>query len=90
MESAKNRSRMILSLFSFIVFIVPVLGSNIATFSDTKCKDSLNNIPGPNGYPNGTCTPLDTKGAIGSFQVVDLDPGCSGTTHQIFLLKNLR
>lgn len=52
--------------------------SNIATFEDAKCKDSKENINGPNGYPNGTCTPLDKKGSYKSFQVVGLDEGCSG------------
>ena len=52
--------------------------SNIATFSDAKCEDSEDNINGPNGYPNGTCTRIDWKGSFKSFQVVDVDKGCGG------------
>jgi hypothetical protein len=28
--------------------------------------------------PNGTCSYLTSNGPFGSFQIVDLDPGCSG------------
>ena len=54
-----------------------VSGSNIATFEDDSCANSLDNINGPNGYPDGTCTSLNLE-PIESFQVVGLDPGCMG------------
>lgn len=63
-----------------LAFIVITLGSNVAIFEDGKCKDSKQNIDGPNGYPNGTCTALDKKGSYKSFQIVDLDDGCTGMT----------
>jgi hypothetical protein len=52
--------------------------STISTFADANCKDSLVSVDGPNGYPNGTCTDLRGTGTYGSFQVVGLDPGCTG------------
>jgi len=56
-------------------------GTHIATFTDTKCKDSFRDIDGPNGYPNGTCSRLDSEGSFGSFQVVQQDPGCGVTIY---------
>lgn len=50
----------------------------ISTFSDASCQDSLRSLDGPNGYPNGTCTPLATSGTYDSFQLVGIDPGCEG------------
>ena len=52
--------------------------SQIALFSDENCQESLRGLEGPNGYPNGTCTDLRRNGPYGSFQVVGLDPGCTG------------
>lgn len=52
--------------------------SQIALFTDGNCQDSLRGLEGPNGYPNGTCTDLRRTGPYGSFQVVGLDPGCTG------------
>lgn len=52
--------------------------SQIALFTDDHCQDSLRGLEGPNGYPNGTCTDLRRNGPYGSFQVVGLDPGCTG------------
>ncbi|KAF2681599.1 hypothetical protein K458DRAFT_309108 [Lentithecium fluviatile CBS 122367] len=71
----------ILAFFTPVLFILPALSTNIATFTDAKCKESHENISGPNGYPNGTCTVLDVQGSFGSFQVVDEDPGCSVTIY---------
>jgi hypothetical protein len=53
--------------------------SQIALFEDDNCQESLRGLEGPNGYPNGTCTDLRRNGPYGSFQVVGLDPGCTGT-----------
>jgi hypothetical protein len=50
----------------------------IALFSDTNCRDFLRGLEGPNGYPNGICTDLRRNGPYGSFQVVGLDPRCTG------------
>lgn len=52
--------------------------SQIALFEDDNCQESLRGLEGPNGYPNGTCTDLRRNGPYGSFQVVGLDPGCTG------------
>ncbi|KAF1993551.1 hypothetical protein P154DRAFT_540316 [Amniculicola lignicola CBS 123094] len=55
-------------------------GSNIATFKDESCSQSIDNLSGPNGYPNGTCTRL-SLGTLKSFQVVNLDKGCAVTIY---------
>ncbi|KDB23929.1 hypothetical protein H109_04171 [Trichophyton interdigitale MR816] len=55
--------------------------SSIATFSDENCQNSLSSFDGPNGYPNGTCSRLERSGKYGSFQVVNLDNGCSVTLY---------
>lgn len=70
-----------LATFLALVSVVPPswAASTIATFSDSNCKDSLKGFDGPNGYPNGTCTDLRVRsGNYGSFQIVSLDPGCTG------------
>lgn len=68
-----------LSFFVAIALATSVFAkSQIALFSDDNCQESLRGIEGPNGYPNGTCTDLRRNGAYGSFQVVGLDPGCTG------------
>jgi len=57
--------------------------SIISRFTDTDCKDSLDSLYGPNGYPNGTCTDLRAENkTYGSFQVVRLDSGCAVTIYQ--------
>ncbi|KAF2446353.1 hypothetical protein P171DRAFT_430516 [Karstenula rhodostoma CBS 690.94] len=73
-----SQTRISLGLALVFTFIVGSQGSSLATFSDEKCLNSLEGIDGPNGYPNGTCTPLDIKGpAWKSFQIVGLDHGCT-------------
>ena len=62
------------ALYAAPVFAV----SQVALFADEHCKESLRGLEGPNGYPNGTCTDLRRTGRYGSFQVVGLDPGCTG------------
>jgi hypothetical protein len=57
-----------------------IASTQIALFSDENCEDSLRGLEGPNGYPNGTCTDLRRSGAYGSFRVVGLDAGCTGTS----------
>jgi hypothetical protein len=52
--------------------------STISTFTDAACSASLRSLNGPNGFPNGTCTDLRRSGPYGSFQIVALDPGCTG------------
>ncbi|KAF9733925.1 hypothetical protein PMIN06_009302 [Paraphaeosphaeria minitans] len=77
-----SQLRFSLGLVFFLTLVVASLGSSLATFTDDKCLDSLEGIEGPNGYPNGTCTPLDIKGpAWKSFQVVGLDHGCTPTVY---------
>jgi hypothetical protein len=66
-----------LIFISWVTKGADVSGSNIATFEDDSCARSLDNINGPNGYPDGTCTSLNLE-PIESFQVVGLDPGCMG------------
>lgn len=64
--------------------------SSIATFSDENCQNSLSSFDGPNGYPNGTCSRLERSGKYGSFQVVNLDNGCSGReTNMFFILSSI-
>lgn len=67
----------------FILCLVPLLVSatNIATFSDDSCQESFRDLEGPNGYPNGTCTQLNSRGPFKSFQLVEEDYGCSGETN---------
>ncbi|KAF2438969.1 hypothetical protein P171DRAFT_502090 [Karstenula rhodostoma CBS 690.94] len=71
------------SLFggALCLLLYTTFASNIATFEDQKCKESKENMNGPNGYPNGTCMPLDKKGSYKSFQIVGLDGGCSVTLY---------
>ena len=78
MAPARFRILAIFSLLSAFLPITTAQGSHIATFLDSDCKTSQNDLEGPNGYPNGTCTPLGKKGPYKSFQVVGLDEGCSG------------
>ncbi|KAF2106561.1 hypothetical protein BDV96DRAFT_607255 [Lophiotrema nucula] len=59
---------------------VVTASSDFSTFSDKKCSTSIDNISGPNGYPNGTCTAFNLKNNT-SFQLVDLDPGCAVTLY---------
>jgi hypothetical protein len=66
-------------------FILSVLASNIATFTDSACKNAYKSLKVENGYPNGTCSPLASEGSFGSFQVVGLDIGCTGTYHTEWL-----
>lgn len=65
-----------------LLFLSLVECSNIGTFKDKTCSKSLDNYNGPNGYPDGTCTPLHLQSQQ-SFQVVGLDPGCQGETSRI-------
>ncbi|PGH12345.1 hypothetical protein AJ80_06755 [Polytolypa hystricis UAMH7299] len=51
--------------------------TTISTFIDVECKQSYDSFDGPNGYPDGLCTELKKNGLIGSFQVIQQDPGCS-------------
>ncbi|OAG05612.1 uncharacterized protein CC84DRAFT_1186812 [Paraphaeosphaeria sporulosa] len=77
-----SQTRFSLGLAFILALVVGSLGSSLATFSDDKCLNSLEGIDGPNGYPNGTCTPLDIKGpAWKSFQIVGLDHGCTPTIY---------
>ncbi|KAF2269552.1 hypothetical protein CC78DRAFT_540079 [Lojkania enalia] len=62
------------SLMSF------VFSSDISTFTDSTCANSLDNLNGPNGYPNGTCTPLNIRNNQ-SFQITGLDSGCAVTLY---------
>lgn len=71
--------RIRLIILYILSFSTVCLTSSLATFKDEKCQASLEGINGPNGYPNGTCTPLDFKGHNWkSFQIVGLDSGCAG------------
>lgn len=54
------------------------LSSRISFFTDEQCADFTYDVRGPNGYPDGDCTLLNTKGDYGSFKVVRLDRGCDG------------
>lgn len=71
--------RYLLSVFLWVLQVggTDVSGSYIETFRDKTCVTSLNNFNGPDGYPDGTCTSLNLK-PLQSFQVVGLDPGCTG------------
>ncbi|KAL1799937.1 hypothetical protein ACET3X_000279 [Alternaria dauci] len=72
---------LVFNLFSSINVIQVVYGSRIATFTDGECKNSFQSFNAENGYPNGSCTRLADQGRYESFQVVDLDPGCSATIY---------
>ena len=75
----RGRFHICFVILSVLSFVAVSLSSSLATFQDEKCQASLEGINGPNGYPNGTCTPLDIKGNNWkSFQIVGLDPGCGG------------
>ncbi|OCL05611.1 hypothetical protein AOQ84DRAFT_355893 [Glonium stellatum] len=58
-----------------------VEATSIETFSDDACQKSYRSINGPDGYPNGTCTHLDSQGPFSSFQVVQEDNGCTVTIY---------
>lgn len=73
------RHSLLISIALLLLSLVTLSnGTHIATFSDEECKNSLQDLDGPNGYPNGTCMRIDRKGRFGSFQVTDTDAGCSG------------
>jgi LPXTG-motif cell wall-anchored protein len=78
MASARFRTTILFSFGTALLLVATAQSSHIATFLDDKCKTSQNDLEGPNGYPNGTCTPLGKKGPYKSFQVVGLDDGCGG------------
>lgn len=63
------------------------LSSRISFSSDEACEDFEYDVQGPNGYPDGECSLLDSKGSYGSFKVARLDQGCDGimTAHARFL-----
>ncbi|KAF4538207.1 uncharacterized protein LTHEOB_10977 [Lasiodiplodia theobromae] len=77
------------SVFCFIVlavlqFLVARSGAtDITVYKDSECLVSQDNINGPNGYPDGTCTLLRDRvtSNFSSFQVVDLDEGCGVTIY---------
>lgn len=75
-RTAKNMSLFI--LIPLLLLTHKVSTTNIATFTDSTCQSSYRNLAGPNGYPNGTCTSFQYIGSYKSFQVVDMDEGCSG------------
>lgn len=54
------------------------LGSRISFFFDSECESFSYDVRGPNGYPDGDCTLLNTKGNFSSFKVARLDRGCDG------------
>ncbi|ORY19165.1 hypothetical protein BCR34DRAFT_582354 [Clohesyomyces aquaticus] len=69
-------------LSSLCLFLIRgAASSSIGTFTDGKCTKSHELINGPNGYPDGTCTPLNLTSSLHGFQVVGLDSGCSVTIY---------
>lgn len=64
-----------------LLLVTAVEGTDVSTFEDGTCSTNLNNFNGPNGYPDGSCTPLNILPGQ-SFSVVGLDPGCSGNLEQ--------
>ncbi|KAH8697275.1 hypothetical protein BGW36DRAFT_378354 [Talaromyces proteolyticus] len=76
-----HRSLMSISILLLTLFASNALATVISTFSDDSCKDSYKAFNGPNGYPNGTCTPFRSNGAFGSFQVAQEDSGCGVTIY---------
>lgn len=70
----------LISLAVLAHFVAQTASTGIHIFTDTECTQSLNNITGPNGYPDGKCTNFSewAPSKFLSFQVVDLDPGCNG------------
>ncbi|KAF2728380.1 hypothetical protein EJ04DRAFT_569554 [Polyplosphaeria fusca] len=68
------------SLLVLLCCLTLASSTNIGTFTDSKCADTVDNLRGPNGYPNGTCTHLNLKNGT-SFQLIDVDPGCAVTIY---------
>ncbi|KAF2703085.1 hypothetical protein K504DRAFT_486061 [Pleomassaria siparia CBS 279.74] len=60
--------------------VAMVGASSIATYNETKCMKGLENMNGPNGYPEGICTLLPLK-SFQAFQIQGLDPGCGVTLY---------
>ncbi|OJD32496.1 uncharacterized protein BKCO1_37000195 [Diplodia corticola] len=75
-----QHSRNLIPLLVLASFAALSVSSEIHIFRDAQCTQTQNNITGPNGYPDGSCT-LFSQWASGnnysSFQVGDLDPGCT-------------
>lgn len=69
--------RFLALLLRLLVIVGVADATNIGTFKDKTCSKSADNYRGPNGYPDGTCTPLHLSGNS-SFSVVDIDRGCAG------------
>lgn len=65
---------------AFLACISGSLGSGITTFTDEQCKKSHEPLNVKNGYPDGLCMPLKITGNLDAFQIVQLDPGCAGTS----------
>ncbi|KAF2467947.1 uncharacterized protein BDR25DRAFT_327148 [Lindgomyces ingoldianus] len=70
----------LLLLYAFGLTRVTV-ATGIGTFTDNKCTKSHDLLTGPNGYPDGTCTPLNLTSSLPGFQVVGLDSGCAVTIY---------
>lgn len=78
-------------LTSLVLYATHVFAaSQLALFTDEHCQNSLRGLEGPNGYPNGTCTDLRRTGPYGSFQVVGLDPGCTGELKPLIVNRETR
>jgi hypothetical protein len=71
------------ALYTNFLFLACISGSSasgITSFLDGQCKKSQNALDVTNGYPDGVCTPLGITGSLKAFQIVQLDPGCGGTS----------
>jgi len=63
----------------FLGFALPALSSSkIEVSLDPYCYELNRTFEGPNGYPNGMCTTLQSMGNYSSFKVASLDEGCTG------------
>jgi hypothetical protein len=58
--------------------------SNLRTCTDGACLRSSRTIDMLNTFRNTTCKPLNVATG-GSFQIVELDPGCAGKASEFLL-----
>jgi hypothetical protein len=69
-------------LFALSTLLVIASGlSTLRTCTDGSCARSNKTIDLLNSYRNTTCKPLNIV-VGGSFQIVQLDPGCIGKSHR--------
>jgi hypothetical protein len=75
---------LVLLLLLHTIFTPTTAFSNLRTCTDGACLRSSRTIDMLNTFRNTTCKPLNVATG-GSFQIVELDPGCAGKIYEFCL-----